>query len=135
MHELFEIFGGGFVSQSSYESDVIKLDNNASWGQLRWKGRQDPGARVDIRTRTGTDPQPNLFWESELREGLKNSNGPALANVQIGSQIPAPVHYQQRFGLIKIDAFPLVNWLPVLRQSLLHSSRVRDTLEAPPPST
>lgn len=59
----FEVYGGGYVSESSYESDVIELDDNASWGRLRWSGQRDPEARIDIRTRTGADPQPVIFWE------------------------------------------------------------------------
>ena len=60
----FEIYGGGFVGRATYESDVFQLDDIASWGELQWSGRRDPRARVDIRTRTGTDPQPQIFWES-----------------------------------------------------------------------
>ena len=59
-----ELLGGGFVSNASYESDIIELEDIASWGEIRWSGRRDPHARVDIRTRTGVDPQPEVFWES-----------------------------------------------------------------------
>ena len=59
----FEIFGGGFVSEASYESEIIELDDIASFGSLSWSGQQDPNARVDIRTRSGTDRQPEIFWE------------------------------------------------------------------------
>ena len=60
----FEVYGGGFVDRAAYHSDVIELDDNASWGEISWAGRRDPGARVEIRTRTGTDPQPEVFWEA-----------------------------------------------------------------------
>ena len=58
-----ELYGGGFVGQAAYESDVIELDTPASWGEISWSGRQDPEARVDIRSRMGTDPQPEIYWE------------------------------------------------------------------------
>ena len=45
-----EVYGGGYVSQAAYESDVIELDDIGSWGEIRWSGRRDPDARVDIRT-------------------------------------------------------------------------------------
>jgi len=38
----FEVFGGGFVNQASYVSDIIELENIASWGAITWSGRQDP---------------------------------------------------------------------------------------------
>ena len=60
----FELYGGGFVSKASYESDVIELDDIASLGEISWSGRQDPHARIDIRTRAGADPQPVIFWEA-----------------------------------------------------------------------
>jgi len=59
----FELFGGGYVKEASYESDVIELDDIASLGEIRWSGRQDPHAQVAIRTRAGADPQPVIFWE------------------------------------------------------------------------
>ena len=60
----FELYGGGYVRQASYESDVIELDDIASLGEIRWSGRQDPHAQVAIRTRAGIDPQPVIFWET-----------------------------------------------------------------------
>lgn len=104
----FEIFGGGFVSQSSYESDVIKLDDNASWGQLRWKGRQDPGARVDIRTRTGTDPQPNLFW------ALRTEQQDSIQYLQGGGDLSL-TEYKKRYDKIEDDFKPTdsKDWISV----------------------
>jgi gliding motility-associated-like protein len=64
----FELLGGGFVGRASYESDIIELDDIASWGEIRWSGRQDPHARVDIRTRAGVDPHPEIFWESRTEQ-------------------------------------------------------------------
>ena len=60
----FEVYGGGFISQAAYESDVIDLEDIGSWGEIRWSGRKDPHARIAIRTRAGTDPQPDVFWET-----------------------------------------------------------------------
>ena len=73
----FEVFGGGFVNRSSYVSDIIELDDLASWGAISWSGRQDPNARIDIRTRTGTDLQPDIFWEArpEHQDSIKYLQG------------------------------------------------------------
>ena len=64
----FEVYGGGFVGQAAYESDVIELDEIASWGEIRWSGRRDSLARVDIRTRIGSDPQPEIYWETRVEQ-------------------------------------------------------------------
>lgn len=73
----FEVYGGGFVSQAAYESEVFELPDLASWGEIRWSGQQDPQARIDIRTRSGTDPQPEVFWQSrpEQQDSVKFLQG------------------------------------------------------------
>ena len=73
----FEVFGGGFVNRASYVSDIIELDDLASWGPISWSGRQDPNARIDIRTRTGADLQPDIFWEArpEHQDSVKYLQG------------------------------------------------------------
>ena len=63
-----EVYGGGFVSRSAYESDVIELEEIASWGDIRWSGRRGSHARVDVRTRLGSDPQPVIYWETRVEQ-------------------------------------------------------------------
>ena len=72
-----EVYGGGFVSSAYYETDIIELQDVASWGEISWGGRQDPNARVEIRTRTGTDPHPEIFWEfrEEQQDNIKFLQG------------------------------------------------------------
>lgn len=60
----FEVFGVGFVREAFFESDVVELDDIASLGDITWAGREDPDARVEIRTRAGSDPHPLIFWEA-----------------------------------------------------------------------
>ena len=73
----FELYGVGYVGKASYESDVIELEDIASLGEIRWSGRQDPQARIDIRTRAGADPQPVVFWEArpEQQDSVKFLQG------------------------------------------------------------
>lgn len=73
----FELYGGGFVARASYESEVVDLGGLASWGEMRWSGRQDTDARVNIRTRTGADPHPDIFWQlrPEQRDSVQFRDG------------------------------------------------------------
>ena len=73
----FELYGGGFLARASYESEIIELGDLASWGEIRWSGRQDADARVDIRTRTGADPHPDIFWQlrPEQRDSVQFLDG------------------------------------------------------------
>ena len=73
----FELYGGGFVGSAAYESEVIEMEDIASWGEIRWSGRRDPLARVDIRTRSGSDPHPVIFWETrpEQQDSIRFRGG------------------------------------------------------------
>jgi gliding motility-associated-like protein len=66
----FEIYGEGFVPEATYISEIIDISQvapqlpgeQASWGKLHWIGSKDENARVVIRTRTGSDDDPNIYW-------------------------------------------------------------------------
>ena len=62
---LFEIKVYGldrYMPTGSYMSDVIDLWGIAGWGKLWWGGEKPPDAEVLIRTRSGTDEDPNVYW-------------------------------------------------------------------------
>ena len=57
-----EIYGQGYVDQASYIGPFVDAGEPAIWGNMRWGGRQDDGAEVRIRTRTGRTLDPNRYW-------------------------------------------------------------------------
>jgi hypothetical protein len=63
----FEIYGGGYVPQASYISDIIDLGGEASLGEISWKGSQGPGAKIELSTRSGLDDDPNTYWRHTFR--------------------------------------------------------------------
>ena len=63
-----EVLGPGFVPDASYIADIIELDKSATLGEISWSGRRDPKASVEIRTRSGKDPQPDVYWELLLAQ-------------------------------------------------------------------
>ena len=58
-----EMYARGFVRQGSYVSNRIDLGEPAAWGDLRWAESADPGGQVFMRTRSGADDDPTLFWQ------------------------------------------------------------------------
>ena len=62
-----EIYGEGYVPRSSYVTDLLDLEEPSSWGRIGWSGHQDPEARVLVRTRSGTDEDPNIYWRKTGR--------------------------------------------------------------------
>ena len=58
-----EIYAKGFVDRSIYTSNILDLDRNAAWGELRWSGFRESGAKVFIQTRSGVDDTPTRYWQ------------------------------------------------------------------------
>ena len=61
IHDI-QVFGRGFVSGSEYLSNIVEFDGPMAWGELRWSGFRSEGARVQLQTRTGSDPDPVRYW-------------------------------------------------------------------------
>ena len=57
-----EVYGEGFISKSRYCSPVLDLGKGSDLGRIRWNGEWDADARIVLRTRTGTDDDPYLYW-------------------------------------------------------------------------
>ena len=65
----FEVYGEGFVPRAVYTTSVLDLGQPMALGKIRWEGARDPEARLLLRTRTGRDPDPNLYWEPSTIPG------------------------------------------------------------------
>ena len=63
--EKIQIFGEGFLPTARYISPIIDMQAGTNWGQLRWDqvaiGNEE-AARVEIRTRTGSDITPICIY-------------------------------------------------------------------------
>ena len=66
-----EMYGAGFSAFARYESTVIDLDQPLILGPLVWAGDQPLGASIEVRTRLGDDPDPNLYWRTTFRGNEK----------------------------------------------------------------
>ncbi len=63
----FEIFAPGYVPNASYLSNILDLGKEVSLGELRWSGTKDAEAAVNIRSRSGSDVDPNIYWRYTFR--------------------------------------------------------------------
>ena len=75
----FEIFAPGYVPNASYISNILDLGTEVSLGELRWSGTKDAAAAVDIRSRSGSDADPNVYWRHTFR-GDEQVNYDAAGN-------------------------------------------------------
>ena len=58
----FQVFGEGFVPRAVYTTAVLDFGEPMAWGRIRWRGEHDPEARISLRTRSGSDSDPDRYW-------------------------------------------------------------------------
>ena len=58
----FQVFGEGYAQRVVYTTAVLDFGEPMAWGKIRWIGEIEAGAKLFIRTRSGTDPDPHLYW-------------------------------------------------------------------------
>ena len=58
----FQVFGEGFVPRAVYTTAVLDFGEPMAWGRIRWRGGHDPEARISLRTRSGSDSDPDRYW-------------------------------------------------------------------------
>ena len=59
----FQVFGQGYVPRAVFTSAVLDFGEPVVWGKIRWQGVRDDLAQVAIRTRSGTDSDPERYWQ------------------------------------------------------------------------
>ena len=63
----FEIFAPGYVPTASYTSNILDLGEEMVLGWVRWSGHKDAAAKVAIRSQSGSDANPNIYWRKTFR--------------------------------------------------------------------
>ncbi len=66
----FEIYGDGFAQEATYLTQILDFGKPINWGKIRWQGAAPAGTRVEIRTRTGRTPDPNLYFAPNVNGDL-----------------------------------------------------------------
>ncbi len=72
----FEVYADGFVVSSNYTSNVIDLEEFAILGPIAWSGVLHPGARVDLRLRSGDTADPNIYFRKTFRGAERSRYNP-----------------------------------------------------------
>jgi hypothetical protein len=74
-----EIFGDGFAPSGQFESEVIELAGAANFGRIELLTQADSLAAVVLQTRTGTKPDPLIyFYKTEVLIGEERSELPLV---------------------------------------------------------
>ena len=66
----FEVYGEGFVPETTYVTPILDFGQEVTWGKIGWKGKMPEGTRIEIRTRTGHSPDPSLYFAPNINDEL-----------------------------------------------------------------
>ena len=66
----FEIYGEGYVNETTYVTPILDFGQAVTWGKIRWGGEMREGTRIEIRTRTGHSPDPSLYFAPNINDDL-----------------------------------------------------------------
>ncbi len=92
----FEVYGQGYVRKSVYKSSILDFGKPVSWDRIRWAGEMPQGTRIEIRTRTGTDANPENYWRR---------------NSITGQIVPIDFETNRRIGMGReLPAYDMENW-------------------------
>lgn len=81
------VYAKGFVSRSTYTSNIVDFGKAMAWGGLRWKGSKGEKAKALIQTRSGTDPDPIRYWRYTGRGTDRvEVTAEAYGNLKIGER-------------------------------------------------
>lgn len=86
-----EVYGEGYVEETVFTSQILDFGQSVNWGKLRWSGEQPVGTRIEIRTRTGQTPDPNLYYTRNTNGNLTPISLKDYSKIDVGAREP-PVY-------------------------------------------
>ena len=83
----FEIYGDGYVPETTYLTPILDFGQAVTWGKIRWEGDMPDGTRIEIRTRTGHTPDPLLYFAPNINDDLVPITHAEQAKIDIAAQL------------------------------------------------
>ena len=87
----FEVYGAGFVEETTYLTQILDFGQPINWGKVRWSAHVPEGTRIEIRTRTGHTPNPNLYFAENTNGDLDQIQLNDYLKIDVGARL-APVY-------------------------------------------
>ena len=83
----FEIYGDGYVPETTYLTPILDFGQAVTWGKIRWEGDMPDGTRIEIRTRTGHTPDPLLYFAPNINDDLVSITHAEHAKIDIAARL------------------------------------------------
>ena len=87
----FEVYGEGFVEETVYFTQILDFGQPINWGKIRWSAEVPEETRIEIRTRTGKTPNPNLYFAENTNGDLAEITLKDYIKIDVGGRRP-PVY-------------------------------------------
>ena len=87
----FEVYGEGFVEETTYLTQILDFGQPINWGKIRWSADVPEGTRIEIRTRTGQTPNPSLYFAENTNGDLDQIALKDYLKIDVGARL-APVY-------------------------------------------
>ena len=84
----FEVYGEGYVEETTFLSQILDFGKPINWGKIRWRGEAPAGTRIEIRTRTGHTPDPNLYFAPNVNGDLSQISLSEYLKIDALSRLP-----------------------------------------------
>jgi gliding motility-associated-like protein len=83
-----EVYGEGFAQRTVYTTQILDFGRAVNWGKLRWSGDLPEGTRVEIRTRTGSTPDPNVYLAENTNGELRPVSYSDYVRIDVSGREP-----------------------------------------------
>ncbi len=84
----FEVYGEGFVEETVLVTQILDFGQPINWGKIRWDADVPEGTRVEVRTRTGNTPDPNLYFDENINGDIRPITLAAYEKLDPSGRLP-----------------------------------------------
>ena len=84
----FEVYGEGYVEETVLVTQILDFGQPINWGKIRWDAEVPAGTRIEVRTRTGNTPDPNLYFAENINGDIRPITLKAYGKIDPSGRLP-----------------------------------------------
>ncbi len=84
----FEVYGEGFVEETVLVTQILDFGQPINWGKIRWDADVPEGTHIEVRTRTGNSPDPNLYFDENINGDIRPITLAAYEKLDPSGRLP-----------------------------------------------
>ena len=84
----FEVYGEGFVEETVLVTQILDFGQPINWGKIRWDADVPEDTHIEVRTRTGNSPDPNLYFDENINGDIRPITLAAYEKLDPSGRLP-----------------------------------------------